>query len=581
MPLSPAVGVLGRKRAAHLLRRAAFGGTKAQIDQFAALTVAEALSRLFPGNLPDPIQPLDPATGQEWITTPLAEEDSNALGNYFKGWFIGQMLGAGVAAESQLAFSVREKITLFLHTHFTTKEEVVGNARSLYYQNQLFRQFALDKDLDPEFNFRSLTTKLCVDNAMLTFLDGRLSVKGNPNENFGRELFELFTIGRGLEGTLPPLNEPGDYFNFKEQDVQAAARVLTGFQLDTDFLTIDEETGLPRGAARGGIDADQHDTTVKQFSERFDNAQIAPDPALQADISVTAEEVALDEIRQLIDLIYTREETARHICRKIYRFFVYHNIPPSLDDDIIANMADTFISSGFKLQTVIEDLLGSQHFYEGNAGVDDNNFGGIIKSPLDLVVGTVNFFEIPFPDYQTDTAAFYDFTRNLLGEMSNQGLDLYEPFEVAGYSAYHQFPIYNRNWISTNYLTRRYRFVQQLLEGEMMEMMDMGGVDLIDFVKSRFDNATASNAESLIIALSEYLVPANENLTFSDDDTSELTQPRLNYFRFAFLFSPQIDEDPLGAWAFRWNNPVDNEVVGNQLKNLFNAMLQSPEYQLM
>ena len=142
-------------------------------------------------------------------------------------------------------------------------------------------------------------------------------------------------------------------------------------------------------------------------------------------------------------------------------------------------MADTFISSGFKLQVVIEDLLASQHFYDGNAGTDDNNFGGIIKSPLDLVVGTINFFEVTVPDYASDTAAFYEFTGNMLGEMSNQGHDLYEPFEVAGYSAYHQFPIYNRNWISTNYLTRRYQFAQQLLEGGMMEMEDMMGVDLI------------------------------------------------------------------------------------------------------
>ncbi len=577
MPLQPVTGVLGTKRAAHFLRRAAFGGTKAEIDQFATLTAAEAISQLYPGNLPDPILPLDPLTGLEWVTN-ASEESDDVLGRYFKGWFVGQMLGAGVAGGTKLAFAAREKVTLFLHTHFTTKESKVSNSRSLYYQNQLFRLFALDKDKDAEFNFRSLSTKLCVDNAMLTFLDGRENVKGNPNENFGRENFELYSIGRGLEGTLPPLNEPGDYFNFKEQDVQAAARVLTGFQVDDEFLTIDEETGLPRGRARGGDEADQHDVDVKQLSERFGNVQIAPDAALVADPLVTAEAVALDEIRQLIDVIYSREETARHLCRRIYRYFVYHSIPQPLDDDIIANMADTFISSGFKLQAVIEDLLGSQHFFEGNAGPDDNSFGSIIKSPLDLVVGTVNFLEITIPDYQTDTAAFYEFMGNLLGEMSDQGLDLYEPFEVAGYSAYHQFPIYNRNWISTNYLTRRYRFAQRLLEGDMM---NMEGVDLIAFVQSRFDNATAGNAESLIIALSAYLLPANENLTFSDDDTSELTQERLNYFKVAFLFTPQIDEDPLGAWTFRWNNPVDPEVTGNQLKNLFNAMLQSPEYQLM
>ncbi len=230
---------------------------------------------------------------------------------------------------------------------------------------------------------------------------------------------------------------------------------------------------------------------------------------------------------------------------------------------------------------MIEELLSSQHFYEGNTGLDDNNYGSIIKSPLDLVLGTLNFLEIKYPDYVTDTANFYEFTGNLLREMSSQGLDLYEPFEVVGYTAYHQFPIYNRNWISTNYLTRRYRFVQQLLQGDMMDEMEMEGVDLIDFVRAKFDNSIAEDAESLIIAISQYILPANENLTFTDDNTSELTNERLNYFRSAFLFSPQIDENPLGTWTFRWNNPVENEVVRNQLRSLFNAMLQSPEYQLM
>jgi hypothetical protein len=165
--------------------------------------------------------------------------------------------------------------------------------------------------------------------------------------------------------------------------------------------------------------------------------------------------------------------------------------------------------------------------------------------------------------------------------MDYQGLDFYEPFEVAGYSAYHQYPVYNRNWISTNYLTRRYDFVRQFLEG--MDMMgSMNSFDLLQFIRDNFPNNVAENAESLIIALVEYLLPVSDNLTFGDnDDNAEVTNERLRYFRYAFLYDPQIDADPLSAWTFRWNNPVDNEVVRNQLKNLMNSMLQSPEYQLM
>jgi uncharacterized protein (DUF1800 family) len=416
---------------------------------------------------------------------------------------------------------------------------------------------------------------------MLKFLDGRLNVKGNPNENFARELMELYTIGRGLEGTLPDVTEQGDYFNYKEEDVRSAARILSGFDIDTDFITIDQDTGMPRGRARGGINASQHDTGSKQFSDRLDNAVISPDPLLIADPLVTNEEVAIDEISQLIELLYSKNETARHICRKIYRFFVYHDITQEIENNIIGEMANTFVSSGFKVQNVIEELLASQHFYDANAGVDDNNFGGIIKSPLDLILGTVQFFELSLPDYQGDISNFYEVTSDLLRSMDYQGLDFYEPFEVAGYSAYHQYPIYNRNWISTNYLTRRYDFIRQFLDG--MDMMgSMNSFDLLQFIRDNFPNSVAENAESLIISLVEYLLPVSDNLTFSDnDDTAEVTNERLGYFRYAFLFDPQIDADPLSAWTYRWNNPVDNEVVRNQLKNLMNSMLQSPEYQLM
>ena len=583
MPLPSYAGTLGVKRSAHLLRRAAFGGTMTDVDAFATLTAPAAVGSLFGNSIPDPVLPIDPLTNQEWITTGASDSGSedSELQEYFKGWFVGQMLGSGQASNVKLSYQVREKIVLFMHTHFTTKQSVVRDSRSLYFQNQLFRMYALDRDLDIDFNFKNLTKKICLDNAMLKFLDGRLNVKGNPNENFARELMELYTIGRGLEGTLPDTTEQGDYFNYKEEDVQAAARVLSGFDIDTDFITIDEDTGLPRGRARGGNNATQHDAGTKQFSERLDNAIISPDPLLLADPLVTDEDIAIDEISQLIELLYSKNETARHICRKIYRFFVYHDITPEIESNIIGEMANTFISSGYKIQSVIEELLASQHFYDANAGLDDNNFGGIIKSPLDLILGNIQYFELSLPDYQADIIQFYEVTADLIGSMDYQGLDLYEPFEVAGYSAYHQYPIYNRNWISTNYLTRRYDYIRQFFDG--MDMMaSMNSFDLLQFIKDNFPNNVAENAESLIISLVEYLLPASDNLTFSDnDDNAEVTNERLRYFRYAFLFDPQIDADPLSAWTFRWNNPVDNEVVRNQLKNLMNSMLQSPENQLM
>lgn len=599
MPLPPHGGLLNYRKAAHLLHRATFGPTKEQIDAFSSLTAAQAVDLLFqPPSpappLPDPALPVDSETGTEWVLSGTTDANSGDadLQEFFKGWFIGQMLATGIPPAHALRYSTREKVVFFLHTVLTTIQSKVDNSRSLYFQNQLFRKFAFDKYLPADvYNFKELVKKISVDNAMLRLLDGNLNVNGSVNENYGRELLELYTIGRGLEGTLPDATIPGDYFNYKEQDVRAAARVLSGWELDPTFETEDEDvdldllatTKLPRGKVRGNpTNANAHDNGIKEFSDRFNNATIQPDPLLLAGTSAT-EESAQDEISQLIELIYSKPETARNFCRRVYRFFVYHEITQTIDDTIIAGMADTFVNNGYKIQPVLEDLFKSQHFYDAAGGAGDDAFGGIIKSPLDLMTGTFRIFDIQLPDPVANAEAFYEKTGELIRTLQDMGMHFYEPFDVAGYDAYHQFPIYHRSWISTNYLTRRYEFIRILLSEPQMMPGELRA-DPVAFVQTKINNATASNARDLIVALTRYFLPQSENLTYdvSADPALErgLTPERMNYFLTAFLMSPQIDADPEAAWTFRWTNPVDMDVVRGQLRSLFNAMLQSPEYQL-
>ncbi len=258
---------------------------------------------------------------------------------------------------------------------------------------------------------------------------------------------------------------------------------------------------------------------------------------------------------------------------------MYQEITTTLNDTVISEMATTFQNSGYKIQPVLEELFRSEHFYEAAAGVNDDNFGGIIKSPLDLMIGTYRFFSVAQPDPVAEATTFYERTNQMTRTLSSMGMNFYEPFDVAGYDAYHQFPIYHRSWISTNYLTERYQFIRDLIAEDQMAM---GSIDLVAFVSTNFTNAIASDARMLIIELCKELLPLSDNLTYDPaaDDNSGLTAERLNYFLTAFLKSPQIDADPEGAWTFRWNNPVDPEVVKGQLANLFNAIMQSPEYQL-
>jgi hypothetical protein len=153
------------------------------------------------------------------------------------------------------------------------------------------------------------------------------------------------------------------------------------------------------------------------------------------------------------------------------------------------------------------------------------------------------------------------------------GMNFYEPYDVAGYEAYHQYPIFHRAWISTNYLTRRYEFIR-LLQDAMLP--DGEKIDAYQFVFNKIDFARAAEANLLIEDLAKYFLPRPEG-------TTELTPERLNYFLTAFLKSPAIDVDPEGTWTDRWLHPEkyqEPEVVIGQLRSLFNAMLQSPEYQL-
>jgi uncharacterized protein (DUF1800 family) len=579
MPLPEYNGTLGLKRAAHLLRRATFGATKSQIDEFAALTPATAITQLFRTTLPDPILPTDLETGLPWFHTPEsdANSDDDDLQTFFKSWFIGQMMSDGISPAQSLAYSAREKLVLFLHTHFTCIQSKVNNSRALYFQNQLFRIFSRDAlNTLPEINFKELTVKVSVDNAMLRLLDGNLNVKGSPNENYARELLELFSIGRGLEGTLSSPSGPGDYLLFTEQDVQAAARVLSGWELDDDFLTFDPDTGLPRGKVRGGtMNASAHDNDSKTFSSRFNNAIIQADPLLMNGGNAT-QESTLDEIRQLIDLIYSKPETAKNLCWKIYRFFVYAPHTPAtslaIDTAIITEMANTLVANGYKIQPVIENLLRSQHFYEAGAGdVKDDNFGGMIKSPLDLVIGTLRAFSIQMPSMATQPEQFYMAGQYIQETVAHLGMNFYEPYDVAGYEAYHQYPIYHRSWITPNYLARRYEFTRNIVTAANAQMFS---VNVYDYVDRNF-SSMAPDSRALIIELAKYFLPVADNLSFDDatDDSASLTSKRLNYFKNRFL--QQFDET---YWTTRWNQGAID--LRDQLEFLFNALLQSPEYQL-
>lgn len=302
--------------AAHLLRRAGFGGATEEIRRAATRGLAQTTDDLLhPERTPDPINdaviierlsaliPDDRKTaknGREYLPTQVV-----------KMWWTHRM----IASPHPLV----EKMTLFWHGHFTSK---LPNREGddMLRQNQLFRRHALG-------NFRTLTLAVSRDPAMLRYLNGNQNFKAQPNENYGRELMELFTCGRG---------------NYTEDDVKAAARAFSGWNL--------------RGP-RFVFNAFQHDNGPKTFMGRTGNWNG-------------------DDI---VDMLVAHPATAKRLCSQLFSYFAYTDPEPA----VVNSLVQTYYGSGYDMRAVVGAILRSRAFYAPKARY------ALIKTPAQYVIGAV------------------------------------------------------------------------------------------------------------------------------------------------------------------------------------------------
>jgi uncharacterized protein (DUF1800 family) len=555
--LDKITGPLGQEKAMHLLRRATFGPTPDTINQFSALTIDQALDTLF-ANVATPAVPIDPKTGTTWLNKKAGASNSSAeeLIQYFLGWFLEQMRTGKT--------SIKERIVWFLHTHMPTRITLLEHSEFMYYQNALYRYYAFG-------SFRTLFRKLIVDNAMLIYLDNGTNQYQSPNENFAREMFELYTIGRGQQ-----IGE-GNYTNYTEDDIKAATRVLTGymkpdFEDDLTFTTIDPDTGLPTGrmhSTTSGADeiATEHDPETKVFSSAFQGHTITPSAKVQGMATVVAAKAELDD---LVNMIFNQEATAKFLVRKLYRHFVYYKIDETIENDIITPLAQTFKNNNYSIPAVLRQLLGSEHFYNtDNSVTTDNTLGAIIKSPLEVTLGMNMLFDVEFP---TNTSDLYKtvYTDGILPHILKQGLSLFEPYDVAGYDAYYQAPNYNRNWITPNYLAYRYQFAAQLITGKKSDDSDLRiKMDVLSWVDNTDNVSDASDPVALVQRLADLMFPF------------PISTERLDYFIDDIL----LDGNGRYVWPGAWTDYKNGtsgaaQTVELQLQRLLTAMLQTPEFQL-
>jgi hypothetical protein len=456
--LDPYAGPWNEQTAKHLLKRTMFAPTAQQIADAVADGLEGTLAKLFApyGAPPLPInynEANDPNVpiGQSWVFEAITP-NLNYPNRSIRAWQLSLFLNEGV--------SLREKMVLFWHNHFVTADAV--NAKLTYQYIDLIRNSALG-------NYRQLVKDMTINNLMLRYLNGAQSNKTAPNENYARELLELFTIGKGPEAG------PGDYTTYTETDIKEFARALTGWTIDGVAFN----NAGPHPAAIFRLN--RHDTGTKQLTNRFGNAVINNQGA--------------DEYKTVVDIILAQEETSRFMARNLYRWFVYYNIDAEIEANVIEPLAQVMRDSNYEMQPVLEALLRSEHFY------DENAIGCQIKSPIDFTASVIKPFAVDFPQ---DINKKYVIWFALHGLNATLQQDMFGPPNVAGWKAYYQDPVFYRNWISSVTLTVRIAATTSMSQGQIMIFDRPFGIDVVRVADS-IEGSTDPNV--LIQKLVDLLLP--------------------------------------------------------------------------
>ncbi|SEA06922.1 Uncharacterized conserved protein, DUF1800 family [Thiothrix caldifontis] len=383
------MGLLAFKDAAHLVSRTGLGAEWDVIKQLEGRSKQEAVEWVLNPKLSTlksapPMTPwlkLEPMRLTDMKSRNSAWAISQREGKRLQAWWVEQMLATRTP--------FLERMTLFWHNHFTSSIQKTLQPSLLYQQNLLLRRHALG-------SFAELLQAIARDPAMLVYLDGHQNSKDKPNENFARELLELFTIGRGY---------------YREPDVKAATQAFTGWR-------VDYQTGkfVIRPAEHAG---GQHTFLGKTGSFTGD---------------------------AIIKILLEHPRTAENLTEKFWLAFV-SNRP---DQVLIRTWAQQLRQSSYDIKGLMRTVLNSDAFWM------PANRGTLVKSPVELVIGTVRM--LPYPR---------ESTQEMLNLCRLLGQELFDPPNVKGWKG-------GEHWISTQTLLVRNAFLSKLSRGNLNEKVASG-----------------------------------------------------------------------------------------------------------
>jgi uncharacterized protein (DUF1800 family) len=529
--LDPYTGPWTEKEAIHLLRRVMYGVKKSDVDKVVSQGLQAALRDLLvvdaapspPLNIystaqkPDPDIPFAQPFHNAPINAALPPEYYQARTDAVKAWWVGNMIHQKP--------TITEKMTFFWHNHFAIEADIVQIAQATHQYYMLLRSNCLG-------NFKSLAKLVTLNPAMLRYLNGYLNTKDAPDENYARELQELFTVGKGPDS------------KYTEEDVRAAAKILTGYRINPFVMPLSYF-----------FDFTQHDTSNKQFSSFYGNKVITGKFFSQGE----------QELDELINMLFDNIETARHICRKLYRFFVYYEIDDTIEQTVIRPLADYFRQQNFDIKKVVERLLSSQHFF------DTALMGCVIKSPLDYAVGMCREFDIEIPKASNDETLIKQYVSwGAVAVLSAyQGLNIAQPPVVAGWQAWYQLPQYHEIWINSDSLANKNRVAEGITSPN--------GIPFLNIVLKIDPTIFAAQMPNPRSAIE--LVKDSVRYLYNHD----LSDTSYEYFKSNLISGYPNDSYWTLAWEQYAADPNDaalKNAVVTRLNALYNEILSQAEYHL-
>ena len=442
LSLSPYKGTFGPAQKKHILNRALFGLSQRHFSDLENRSLTETVALLFtPEPADEPVNNYyysltpedykekygvdDVGPGDPFINNSSTRKDSN--GDHENGdktrreaintWVLKRMYFQNT--------SIHWKMFFFLHNLLPTNGgSNLGNKGLYGYYKLLF---------DAAFgNYKDTIYNITLNPAMLKYLNLGYSRKGNPDENYARELQELFTVGK-----IP-------FSKFTESDVREIARVLVGWRIRSDSI-------YEEGPVDYFFNEGNHDIGDKQFSEFYGNKVI------KGKSGPTGGE---EELQELIEMIFETGEVAIYLSRRLYQFFVYPDVNEEIEQNIILPLSEVMKEKNFSLTETLKVLLSSEHFF------DTVLYNSMIKSPLEFVFGMTKEFDLfngiitnknqeDSPDYLISKQfsdplprSFY-FFRSFISNIRKQGLSIGEPPNVSGWPPYYQQPVYDLFWINS------------------------------------------------------------------------------------------------------------------------------------